>query len=237
MNDNSPDILELLSRASDEPMSDGERRALAAAIHQDPTLAAERAAYERLQRLIADQAAPVDQVDWEQFAGDVSAEIRLEVVSAGVSASEGLRNDPAIRALSTPMPNIDWRAFHDGVARSVREVAFQRQRTSKWPAGLSWFAPFAAAALIAIVVWRPFGLNWLGGGGANGPGGPVASVVVVEMAEPQRSGRIEIAFDRSPQTEALPGDTMTAGGTVIVNGVWPPAAAEVPTVQWETYFY
>jgi len=61
-----------------------------------------------------------------------------------------------------------------------------------------------------------------------------SALVVVEV--PPASGRIEIAFDESPQPLVdLDGESVDPGGTVIVNGAWP--TAEPTTIQLESYFY
>jgi hypothetical protein len=231
------DILELNSRAADEPMTDAERAALERSMLNDPAVATEHVAYARLHRLLADHAdaIPEEDIDWDGFSGDISAEIRAEFGTAVATVNASMRNDPIVKSLRDPMPRIDWRAFHDGVAKAVRTEAFDQQKTIKWPFIASWAAPLAAAALIAIVVWRPFGWNLNGVDSGSSISTP-SPVVMVVLNEPETSGRIEIVFDQSPEPPSDPvTEPVGAGGTVIVNGTWPTETS--PAIQVESYYY
>lgn len=237
MTNETIDIQELNSRAADEPMTDAERSALERSMLSDPALATDHVAYARLNRLLVDYfgALPEDDIDWEELSGDISSEIHAEVGTAVATVNAAMQDDPIVKSLRDPMPRIDWRAFHDGVAKAVRAEAFDRQKTIKWPLIASWAAPLAAAALIAIVVWQPFGWNLNNGNSGPSISTPSSKVMVV-LNEPETSGRIEIVFD---QTQEPPSEMITepaaAGGTVIVNGTWP--TETVPTIQLESYFY
>lgn len=236
MNTNPSDIFELISRGDADPLTPDERVIIDRAIAADPGLARQRAAYARLDALLARFAMLPDDVDWESLSGDITAEIRAEAAADDASHDD----DALIETLSRPLPPVDWNAFHTRVAMAVRDEAAQldRERTIKWPAVFSWVAPLAAAALIAIVVWRPFGITTDNGGSSVTPihvNEPVA-LVEVELAAPTSTGTVAISFDETP-AEAEPQDSrVLAGGTVIVNGSWP-TEESATVIDVDTYYY
>lgn len=238
MNTNPSDILELISRGDAEPMTSAERDVIAQAIAADPGLARERAAYARLDALLARFAELPADVDWEALSGDITAEIRAEAAAS----EDGVA--PIVEQLSRPLPPVDWDAFRTRVSTAVREEAAQidSQRTIKWPALFSWAAPLAAAALIAIVVWGPIGGPHVQDGGTKAIVSEPVAMVEVEVAAPTTlgAGTVAISFDETPPEAAPIESSGLPGGTVIVNGSWPTAesAIEAPmTIDVDTYYY
>ncbi len=241
MNTNPSDILELISRGGADPLTDAERLVIDQAIAADPGLAGERDAYARLDALLSRFAVLPKGVDWDELSGMIAAEIRDE---ADLDAESDEDADLLIETLSRPVPDVDWDAFHARVSNAVRDeaAAAESQRTIKWPALFSWVAPLAAAAMIAIVVWGPFGVRNQDAGSSNPiakvtPAAPMA-IVQVELGAPMASGMVAITFDESsPEDAPAPAETgVMAGGTVIVDGSWPTEDASMQ-VELEAYYY
>jgi hypothetical protein len=237
MKTNPSDIYELISRGGADPLTDAERAIIDRAIAADPGLASERDAYTRLDALLARFAILPNDVDWDELSGIIAAEIRDEADLASEFDNDA---EPLIEALSQPIPQVEWNAFHARVSSAVRDEAALQQssRTIKWPAAFAWVAPLAAAALIAIVVWSPFGIGSNPQDSTNPvvPSAPIA-VVEVEFGAPRPSGIVAIAFDESSPDEApAPESKVVPGGTVIVDGSWP---TEDPALQVdvEAYYY
>ncbi|MCB9851590.1 MAG: hypothetical protein H6819_00730 [Phycisphaerales bacterium] len=236
MNTNPLDILELISRGDADPLTREERVIVDRAIAADPGLARQRAAYVRLDALLARFAMLPNDVDWESLSGDITAEIRAEA-DAAVAMDDD--SNALIETLSRPLPPVDWSAFHTRVATAVRDEAAQleRERTIKWPAIFKW-APLAAAALIAVFVWGPFGIPAKNGGSNVSPihvNEPVA-LVEVELAAPTSTGSVAVSFDETPADDSPQDPTVMAGGTVIVNGSWP-TEESATVIDVDTYYY
>lgn len=237
MNTNPSDILELISRGDADPLTSAERAVVDRAIAADPGLARQRTAYARLDALLARFAELPDDVDWESLSGDITAEIRAEATDDVAVASA-----PIVEQLSRSLPPVDWDAFRTRVSNAVRDEAAQQssERTIKWPAVFSWVAPLAAAAMIALVVWGPFGVPRQNvGPNPGGVGEPIA-VVEVEVARPASTGTVAVSFDETSPADMPKSPSVIPGGTVIVNGSWPTAepAIETPTVtDVDAYYY
>lgn len=238
MNTNPSDILELISRGAADPLTDAERLIIERAIAADPGLVGERDAYARLDALLSRFTVLPKGVDWDELSGMIASEIRDEA-ALDIEADD----DALIETLSGPLPDVDWDAFHTRVSNAVRdEAAAESQQTIKWPALFSWVAPLAAAAMIAIVVWGPFGVRNQDAGSSNpiakiAPPAPM-TVVQVELGAPMASGMVAITFDESsPEDAPAPTETgVMAGGTVIVDGSWPTEDASMQ-VELEAYYY
>ncbi len=236
----------LLSRAGDNDLTADERARVDREIAATPSAAGVRVEYERLGHLLAGWRRLTGKLDLSSLRRDVSARIadqlaerassladrRLDpqaVLDEGASEDTNLGSmvremaavDSVVRQSAGEMPEADWSAFKARVSSAVRAEAERSgmhvKTRSRIPGGVKWFAPIAAAAVIAIAVFQT--------GTLPGPGGidpSPAPIVVVELDVPNTSGRIQFAFDEgpppNPEDPALPGTAIARSSSSAVVG-------------------
>ncbi len=183
----------------------------------------------------------------EQAAIDASAELDRAIdpdaeggdPSASREAS-GPRFNKAVQALEAvddlvleavgPVPDVDWDAFKTRVSTAVRKEAAAQtpSRTAhRWPRAVGWFAPMAAAAAVAMLVW------WPSGPATPDTDGGSSLTVAFAVDMPDQGGRVEVSFDESGGAPAVQ-PAAAPGGSAIA--IAPPQAAIADRVD-DAYFY
>lgn len=146
----------LLSLALDGELSAAQRRTLDDALSADAGLRAEWERYKRLSRLLAGFRVPNPTVDLSGLMSRISTEIHKEAECD----LDDMGLDALLRKVASPMPEVDWEKLsHRISARVHREAATRPTSLSRWRGKANWLArvavPLAAAAVIAIAMWRP----------------------------------------------------------------------------------
>jgi len=111
-----------------------------------------------------------------------------------------------------PMPEVDFDAFKARVSAAVRkEAALQTVSPAehRWPRVLGWFAPLAAAAAVAGLVWYPGSVVTPG---AKDDGAALTFAFAVDV--PAQDGRIVVSFEETNDGAAVQEET-TQGGSAI----------------------
>lgn len=107
------------------------------------------------------------------------------------------RVDRSLRDWAADMPDVDWSAFKSRVSSAVRSEAVKSgsraSRRYRMPAVVGWFVPVAAAAVIAVAVFRAYDPTPT----LNEIGGQPASMVLVALDVPETGGKLTFAFDES----------------------------------------
>jgi len=181
----------LLSERLDGRLAEAQLVELDRALAADAGLARAQRQYARLAKLLAGwRALPAD-VDWERFAARFSEAVR--------AAGHDRVVDDALKAWAAPLPPVDWNATRQRFSRAVRQaqestaatttvrIVGPRRRLSG-PGILRLFVPLAAAAVLVLGVWRPFGPA------PSPPAAPPARITVV-LQTPERCGTVSIHFE------------------------------------------
>lgn len=206
----------LIARATDGDLTADERDVLSRAVAKDSHLAEDLHRYERLNAALSTWRSIPDNVDWVRFQRTVSDRVSDDAMAA---------LDDTLRSAVGPMPSVDWSAFRSRVSSAVRAEAVRTGHASPHRIHFSrqarWLVPIAAAAAIAIAVFR----------GGFVPQGfvPTAvdrkpSVLVVSLDVPESTGRIAVMFDESPAPETVediePSSAfVSTGGTIVIDDV------------------
>ncbi|HWL95545.1 MAG TPA: hypothetical protein VNT79_18650 [Phycisphaerae bacterium] len=211
----------LISRSTDDDFSAAERVQIERALSDRPELDRTRAEYERLGGLLAVWRDVPMSVEWSSFHRSVSSAVRER--DEAVADDAGLSSvDRVVRRMAGPMPQVDWSAFKARISSAVRAEATKSGAPAsvgyRLPAGVRWLAPLAAAAVIAISIFRsqspisaPFETD------ESRP-----TMVLVSLDVPQSRGQISFSFDETERetgdTESLPGTAFVTTGPRTVSG-------------------
>ena len=170
------------------------------AIATDPDAAAAARQYARLDKLLACWRRPPADVDWPTLARQTA-----ERVSA--AADQGV--DQLLEHWAGPVPEVDWDALKSRISKAVHAEAARAGRRAapamqRWRRAANWAArvavPLAAAAAIAILVWRPMTPTTRTGLGAGVTVGPI---VLVSLEGPGLAGSVSVAFEGRPANGAV----------------------------------
>ncbi|MBX3395109.1 MAG: hypothetical protein KF841_07040 [Phycisphaerae bacterium] len=206
----------LIARATDGDLTGEEREIISKAVANDTDLADEIRRYERVNAVIANWRTVPHDMDWAGFRRSVSDAVTDDAMATV---------DETIRGVVGSMPPVDWDAFRSRVSSAVRAEAVQTGRAAPYRMQAfrhaRWLAPLAAAAAIAIAVFR----------GGFDPQGVVPtgvdrepSLLVVSLDVPESTGKIAVMFDESPAPEMVaeigPSSAfVSTGGALVIEDV------------------
>ena len=239
MNAKREQLEALISRGAEARLTADERATIQDALARDKSLAADHAAYARLNDLCTSTRVLPSAVDIEQIAADTRRAIRQEFESASL---EDRAFDETLRDMVGDVPATNWQQFNQRVSSAVEAAADSAQpQTLRFPAFITWVAPLAAAAVLVFAFWGPArpALE----SDSNQPNNILVKgpTVVVEVDRPTGGGLVEISFDRTPPATRAAEDELLPGGTVIVNGTWPNTMANNSRagngVSVDVYYY
>ncbi|MCG8409319.1 MAG: zf-HC2 domain-containing protein [Phycisphaerales bacterium] len=225
MTDKSEQLEELLSRRLDGDLTAEEQARVDRAMAEDPSKKAMADRYDRLNMLLQAYRRLPEDVDWSRFFRRVTRQID-ENRTARTPAEVDQALDHSLENWARPMPDVDWDAFKARVSAAVRQEAASTGAASvRWPASVRWFAPLAAAAAIALVVW------WNPWSQTNIPNS-ATTIVVVSLDMPREAGPISISFDESSGLGKV--EDPPLGSSAIAIG---PRKYETADAFDEAYFY
>jgi len=184
----------------------------------------------------------------EQAAIDASAELDRAIdpnaEDGGASThreTTGPRFNKTVRALGAvddlvleavgPVPDVDWGAFKTRVSTAIRKEAAAGALSPtehRWPRVLGWFAPLAAAAAVAAIVWYPRGTVTPG---VVDDVRTLTFAFAVDM--PDQQGRVAVSFEESNDEAAHQTETAPGGSAIAIA---PPPAAFADSAD-DAYFY
>jgi hypothetical protein len=226
MSSPSEQLERLLSERIDGTLTPEEFDRLERALNQEPQAAALARQYERLQVLLLRWRSSDRSIDWNALAARIGGR-----VSQAVEGQQLQSVDQALRQWRGRLPEVDWSALQGRVSLAVRREAAKaavgrRPSGHGWRKAARWLAtvggPLAAAAVIAIVVWRPGAPEQI----KPQPLAAAASIVVA-LEMPRAGGQVAISFDeravsgeaaRESATEGETGDQRASGGAAIALG-------------------
>ncbi|GMU35494.1 MAG: hypothetical protein HS101_01725 [Planctomycetia bacterium] len=215
---------ELLSQAADGSLTPEQRAELDRACASDARLAVERRRYQSLARLLSNWRKVPIETDHSQVLEGVRGQMSRQPRDADAELESSL-------ATYRQLPDVDWDSFHARVTGALRQdraaAATPRQsirQRSRWRLFAGVGTPLAAAAAVLLVVFlqRPDAPH-SGNGSLTAP-----SMVVIELAVPRQTGRIEFSFATAGGDESLAQQPDDIPGSAIAIGPGTIGGQELP---------
>lgn len=235
----------LLSRWGDGDLTPDELSRVEQHVAASAEAGKARLEYDRLAELLRNWRTPPAALDWQTFQRSVTDAIAEDLAERGSSvvdrsldaaalgedsdssnpyvrevARQMSRTDALVQRHQPAMPEVDWTAFRSRVSAAVEQEARQSGMhvagRSRVGGVLRWFVPLAAAAVIAIAVFRTGPLP-----GTKEVQPAQAPMILVALDLPVAAGRIQFSFDEAPAPED---DSYELPGTAIAKSSAPARA-------------